>query len=471
MKSQRLIGVEIEYPVVDTKNMTALSQKKFRAVWKQMEKMGWELMSDPVTGYATGVSRSVEIPGHGSFSQSVSTDTGPILEIAAYPETNIKDLYFQVDELKAVLDSLMADVNGKILSVGIHPFLNDSKKEYYEYRTPRSAYDYAIKQRGWPHNKIVNIAATQENIDVPKKDALKAIRVMTRLCGLMIFAHRYAPDIHNGGNSLCIRPQKWLESVSSKNPKFEADKRKVNIPDNEILNWNDYFNLLWNDAPMFLLGTKKHGLFYIPEHPTFLDFLKKPEWDGVDLHGKKVKIIPDIDHINCTDWTYFGLCRPRWKLNNNVRVVDMIKAINDSYVEEFFLKNLNKVFIENRCNATSMWPFELSSTTFVLGLLENLEKAETFTSQHNYDFWKKVFSLSQTTKLKEAYIGDVRMLDLLYAIIDIAHEGLELRGQNEENFMALTETTANTGKSPSELLLDSYKKNSIQTIQQLINLQ
>lgn len=457
MYAKRKIGFEVEYPMVCSETLTGLPQDKVRQIWTNLGKDGWSVSSDPVSGLATGVFRQGAVAdGCLNPNQSISTDTGPLLEIAPSPEVTLLALKQQFSRLRELALQQVKSVGGTLLGLGIHPYTGDTKEEYYRLRTPRSAYDYAIKHRGWPHEKLLNVAAIQEVIDVSKEESFRALKTLIRLCGLMIFIFRNAPSLHNGSGCLCVRPKKWRDSVTSTMPQFKADIHKVNIPAVEILSWQDYFELLWNANPMFLLGTKKHGLFHIPNHPTFWDFLTKaPEkgWEGLDIFGKEIVVKPAMDHVNSTDWTYFGFCRPRWQFNQETNLDELIRAFRFGEMSSFFEEHATKIVIENRCNASGFPGQELCSLAFVLGILENLDAAEQFASQHDYCFWQRVFLLSQVEPLSRAKIGNNKILALAEKLISIAADGLAIRGMGEEFFLEPVIGIVNSGISRSELTL------------------
>lgn len=457
---KRKIGIEVEYPVVDTKSGSALSQEKFRQVWGSLETKGWAPAKDSITGFTTGVSRDVSTDGNVlSSAQVLSTDTGPLFEIAASPEDSIHGLAAQFQGLRQLMVDELSAVGGTALGMGINPGIGCTEKEYYDYRTPRSAYDYAIQNRGWPHWKLLNVAATQEVIDVPFVDVMDAFRSLQRLSGLMIFLCRNAPDIHGQSSKLCVRPGQWKESVKSPLDIFSGDIEKANIPEIELSDWNDYFQLLWGSSPMFMLGTKKDGLFWIPQHPTFGKFLTEaPEsgWPAMSLSGQKLEIEPSIDHVNCSDWTYFGLCRPRWKINSGIEVAEVIEAFHGKRMEGLLERQAVKVVLENRCNATGFPGQEFASMALVLGLIENLFETKRLAFRYNYKFWLSMLSLSQEAPLAKAELDGVPVIEFVRELISIATQGLIMRNLGEERYLQPLVEIVNSGKSRAEIIMEKY---------------
>ena len=270
---------------------------------------------------------------------------------------------------------------------------------------------------------------------MPVQDSFRALRVMLRLSGLLIFIFRNDPDLHNDSHFLSVRPKKWLDHVGTTKQKFKVDALKVNIPEKELETWQDYFELLWRATPMFLLGTKKHGLFYVPEHPTFWQFLERPKWQAMDILGQPIVVEPGLDHVNCTDWTYFGLCRPRWRLKETTDLCDLRESFAGENLGKFFEANVQKIVIENRADANGFPNHELASVAFVVGMLENLDQIEKFALAKDYQFWKKVFQVAQIAPLLEAVVEKQSIKELVSELMNLAQNGLKMRGFGEEKYL------------------------------------
>lgn len=462
MSTKRKISFEVEYPVVNKTDARGLSQESFRNVWTRLGHDGWDTSTDSLNGLMTGVSKLIQddkLKHCVNACQSISTDTGPLIEIVPHPEDDLFSLDGQFAQLRSLAVREIDKVGGQILGLGSHPNTGDSKSEYMQLRTPRSSYDYAIEQRGWPHEKLLTIASIQEVIDVCAADAFRVNRVLTRLCGLMMFIFRNSPDLYGDSGLLSTRPSKWVQSVTSSNPKFIGDIKKVNIPEEEVTCWQDYFDLLWSRNPMFLLGTKQHGLCYIPDHPNFGEFLTKAPsngWEGMSITGRNVMVSPSMDFVNFTDWTYFGFCRPRWKMQSDADMGGLTKAFIYRNMDEFFMENIQKIMIENRSNCSGFPGQELSSLAFVLGIVENLDDAEKFVFDHDYDFWKEVFRLSQFHPLSSAEVNNISIVALAEEILLISRQGVKSRCLKEECFLDPIEEIIEGGKSRSELVLDYF---------------
>ena len=65
------------------------------------------------------------------------------------PATNLAGIEQQMTALQAEAKAVLARHGAVMLGSGVHPGLRPIPADYYRYRTPRPAYDYAVKVRGW----------------------------------------------------------------------------------------------------------------------------------------------------------------------------------------------------------------------------------------------------------------------------------------------------------------------------------
>ena len=453
-----LISAEFELPAVTTNNiggLEAVHPDVFQKVWKELNQIGWERT-------AFGAHRALaDAPiDCVSAEQVISTDSGPTIEIAPTPALSIKEIQRQLIDVCSILRPLLEKQNVILLGSGVNPALGTSRDEYYLYRTPRPAYDYAIKQRGWQHGSIINIAATQEVIDVPFEKSIRVLNFMYRIAGVILFLFRNDPDFTGQyGGRLSIRPEAWKRHVPYFGH-FKNDRYKVCLPSNQITSWNEYLALLWENNPMFVLGTKNSGLVFIKDHPSFWEFITKAPaggWETESIEtGQRAFLQPEFNHLVQTDWTYMGFARLRWLWKDNVSLSDLISARQNGKIDEFFSENLKKVLIENRSTATQPPGEELSSLAFVVGLLAEFEKSEKLANSRPYSFWLALAHEAEFAPLRSTFDG-VYVPALVRAFLEIALEGLASRNLDEKIFLLPLFQRLVDGLSPSERSLQTFK--------------
>jgi gamma-glutamylcysteine synthetase len=348
----------------------------------------------------------------------------------------------------------MLDAHGcRLLASGVHPALRPTRDDYYRFRTPRPAYDYAIRERGWHHWSIVDKAAVQEIVDVPFADAPRAVAVLHRLAGLMNFVLRNDPGLHARSNRrLSVRPLAWRSHVAREG-RFAGDAQRVLVPAREIEGWRGYLELLWTGSPMFLAGTKDRGQAWLTGHPTFLEFLRghARAWDARLLDGSPVRVVPDATHVAATDWSYMGFARIRWRWRPSPpSPAEIVAAWDAGQIEALLERSLEKVVVENRGNSTQPEGDEMVSVALVAGLLANLNETSAFAGTAPHAFWLRLLDESTRRPLRSSVLGrDVPTL--VTQMIDIARRGLRMRGEADvDRWLGPLSQRVADGASPSE---------------------
>lgn len=456
-----LVGTELECPVVSREDFTAPRPGVFDTVWDALAQRTWRRET-------FGVVRERRMaPGTPCLAtaQAITTDTGPTLEIATSPCPTLAGVADQVGSLAAEAGAALERLGYTPLGVGLHPGVRPVPDDYLAFRTPRPSYDYVVQQRGWHHWSIVNVAAVQEVVDVPLDEAPRAVRVLHRLAGPMNFLLRNDPDLFGDyGGRLSVRSRAWRDHVPE-TARFAGDRGKVGLPARELVGWREYLSLLWEAAPMFLVGTKSGGAAWVPEHPSFLRFLEEaPDsgWPARTLSGESVRIVPELAHVEKTDWTYMGFARIRWKWRRDEDAVPrLVEAWRRGSIEDFLHAHVEKVVVENRCNSAQPPGETLVSVALVAGLLANLEEAESLALGEPYDFWLEALEASTTEPL-HARVRGRSMAELARRMLDVARGGLERRGEaSAGEALAPLERRLAEVRSPAEEVLRAYREGGL----------
>jgi gamma-glutamylcysteine synthetase len=450
-----LISTELELPVVALADGSPPLPQVFEALWTDLTQRGWGSGDFCITRDRPCDALTI------SSNQAMSTDTGPVIELVASPSRTLAEVASQIDTLQSEARSALDRLGYAMLGSGVHPGLRPVPDDYYRYRTPRPAYDYAIAERGWRHWSIVDKAAVQELVDVPFEDAPRAIRLLHRLTGLMNFVLRNDPGLQDGDTRLSVRSLAWRDHVPHAGP-FAGDARKVVIPATEVGGWRDYLSLLWESGPMFLVGTKNDGQAFVPEHPSFLDFLQHapPDgWAGRLLDGSPTRVVPNPSHVAATDWSYMGFARIRWKWRPQPpAVAEIAEAWHRGDIEELLARSLEKVVVENRGTSTQPPGEDLVSLALVAGLLANLDEATEWSRASDYAFWVKLLDESTRLPLQSVVLGR-RVPDVAREMIAIARRGLVRRGEpTPDAWLAPLLQRIEDGASPSERRVEEVRR-------------
>ena len=457
-----LISAELECPVVSLRDHKAPAPAVFAKLFRALARDGWQDVDFGLVRERRGEPRSICI----STAQTMTTDTGPTLEIAPSPSVSLAGLHDQVATLVSEAAAGLEGLGYGLLGGAVHPAIRPVREDYLAFRTPRAAYDYVIAERGWHHWSIVDVASVQEVVDVAFDDAPRALRVLHRLAGLMNFLLRNDPDLWGSrGGLLSVRAQAWREHVPD-TARFPADRTRVVLPEQEITSWRDYLSLLWEAAPMLLVGTKSGGAAWVPEHPGFLRFLAVPPaggWPAKTLAGEDVRIVPELAHVVKSDWTYMGFARIRWRWRETQEdaLPLLLEAWRSGRIEDFLRAHLVKVVIENRCNSAQPPGEALVSVALVAGLLANLDAAEALALGEPYPFWLAALEASATEPI-DATVDGRSIPELASRMLDVAREGLLRRGEPSprEALLPLERRLAER-RSPAEETLRVYREGGV----------
>lgn len=462
--SPALVSAELECPVVSLRDLAAPAPGVFVELWRELARDGWEPVDFGIVRERRGEPRAVCI----STAQAITTDTGPTLEIAPSPASSLAALAHQLDTLTAEAAAGLGRLGYALLGSGVHPAVRAVEEDYRAFRTPRPAYDYVVAERGWRHWSILDVAAVQEVVDVAFDDAPRAVRVLHRLSGLMNFLLRNDPDLRcDRGGRLSVRARAWREHVPD-SARFPADRARVVLPPQEVTSWRDYLALLWDGAPMLLVGTKNNGAAWIPEHPSLLRFLTDAPaggWPARTLSGESVSVVPELIHVEKSDWTYMGFARIRWRFRESEDgLPQLLEAWRANRIEDFLRGNVVKLVVENRCNSAQPPGEALVSVALVAGLLAHLEEAEALALSEPYDFWLTLLDASATEPL-DARVEGRPVLELGRRMLDVAREGLVRRGEaSPSEALAPLERRLVERRSPAEELLQVYREGGVAAV-------
>ena len=450
------VSTELELPVVRIADGSPPLPLVFTALWKDLADRGWR-----AGDFCINRDHPCEGPCI-SADQAMSTDTGPVIELVTSPSATVAGIATQMAALQSEARAALDRQGCAMLGSGVHPGLRPVPADYYRYRTPRPTYDYAVAHRGWRHWSIVDKAAVQELVDVSFADAPRAVRLLHRLTGLMNFVLRNDPGLHGRGDQrLSVRSLAWKSHVPHAGP-FAADARRVVVPEREITSWQNYVSLLWSSGPMFLVGTKNDGQAYVPEHPTFLEFLSRAPregWAAKLLDGTDTRIVPEPSHVAATDWSYMGFARIRWKWRPQPPdIAEIVEAWNRGHIEDLLERSLEKVVIENRGTSTQPPGEEMVSVALVAGLVANLDEATELTQSAPYSFWVRL--LHESTRLPLDSVVDGRSVpNLARDVIAIAKRGLVRRGEpSPDTWLAPLLQRIEDGSSPSDRRLAEHRR-------------
>ena len=152
---------------------------------------------------------------------------------------------------------------------------------------------------------------------------------------------------------------------------------------------------------MFLAGTKNHGQAWVPERPTFLEFLTRAPrdgWAGRLLDGSATRVVPDPSHVAATDWSYMGFARIRWKWRPQPpSIAEIVEAWDRGGIEDLMARSLRRWSSRTAAPRRSRRETNSSRWPWCPGCSANLDEAIAFSQSSPYSFWVRL--LDESTRL------------------------------------------------------------------------
>lgn len=460
-----LISVEHELPAIRLGDTSGVLPEVFTGLWDDLLRSGWYREAE------FAVARRVRNPHPDAQKpiQVITTDTGPTIELVPCPSESIREIERQLAVLRSVVIPRLHSLGIGLLGSGVHPFLGTTEAEYACYRTPRKAYDYAVRERGWKHRSILNIAAMQEVIDIPVANAPRYVALMHRLAGIFLFLNRNDPDFRtfNRSGVLSLRPSAWRNQVPNTG-KFGSDQYMVGVPTAEVGTWREYLRLLWQKHRMFMLGTKCEGLIYIPEHPTFAAFILSPPtrgWRARNIAGRDVQVMPTMEHVSQTDWSYMGFARLRIFWKEETQLPDLIAAYQsgEDHIAAFMTEHVKKVLLENRSSAAPPPGEEMCSLAFLAGLVESFGAVEEYVRRKPYAFWRDLVRAAESVPLSGNVQG-IPVVEILEDLLALSSAGLARRARGEGKYLDPLHQRIRDQQSPAERMHKLCAANGIEAV-------
>ncbi|OGI69231.1 hypothetical protein A3A09_01285 [Candidatus Nomurabacteria bacterium RIFCSPLOWO2_01_FULL_42_20] len=245
----RMVGIEIEYPVVSTTKETFGQAASVQKIFPALIDSGWEPLEDNFYHQVVDVAKN---------GVSVTTDaSGGILEIILPP---LKTL-FEADQL---LKSVLAEIAGcfqkeqaVILGYGIHP-----KEERLQWVSKRR-YDFLRKALPPSLESITISASSQVHLDITAEEFIPAINVFNAFGGVFFSLLSNSPVGASG-----VLPNKAHRETF-----YEAfAPGRSGIFPRPIEGHEDYLKLM-TDLPM-LVAENENKLDYFLPSGSFKNFTK-----------------------------------------------------------------------------------------------------------------------------------------------------------------------------------------------------
>lgn len=464
------VAVEIEAPMVNSSSYEAVERDVTNSIWN---KIGGKRYYDDLTKEILGV----EMPSGCRVGTDASIST---LEIASAIYTDIHQLNNEISStLRAVQSIIKPDSN--LLGLSTQPLTSNSEPEYWKRVAPRDIYPILRDQCGLKHRALLNTAAYQPCIDANIETAGKELYIVHAIEPFLVALFGNSPLTEgklNGWKE--YRYISWDDYISTSKRK-EWDKKTVHFSPEPIKTLSDWFKHLWDNPMLFLpyneKDSKEFAVLFSPEisgldridismNPTFIEFLKTPEW-YVSLFpsGDKKLMNSSSKYINyTTTWTF--LDRLRLTLDTNrIEPKAMIDAIEHDTVEKYLLaqKAAISAYLEVRSIGAQPFSDAMSPVAFVLGLLENIGQSYRFMDGVvNRIGWTNLTNLGYETARRGLDVEEVPKI--LSNLLELSEIGLKTRGLSEELYLNPLKTRVSKKRNPADEVIRVFEKDGLEGV-------
>lgn len=426
-KTTRKIGLECEFPVV-FESGEAVSYDIIRKMFQYLEMKGFLLHKDEGTGEIVAADFAMSM-GKGRFGykkDTIGTDVGYCtVEVSFSPEENLMLLESHVKQVINLLVGYFSRHKCRILGYGVQPLTKPNKsllanKGRYIFFEQDSLNRFIDPHDGVDLHVFTTSAANQVHIDIYRDEAIRAVNVLNGLAGLQIAFGVNAPIWKGRVDEQwkAIREIFWDYGWTNR-------LDQIGIP-KKFKDYSDYVAYISSFRPLMV---KRQGEYIkILGRKTFLEFLTNKSSVGLRVNGNNVLLRPNLNDIHFqAGFAWF-----------DARLAPAYGTLEA------------RVCCQQPPGETLIVP------AFVLGVVENLEKAEKLLGQFRWTEWQKLRFEALRHALSSC-IGEKEVLPMVNELVDIAEKGLNKRKLGEEKYLVPLKIRLKDKKSPADRAIDIFK--------------
>jgi hypothetical protein len=478
-----LIGLEFE------RNFSLLSGEYFfdpASIEKFWNSFNGKIKLDPSSNKPIGT-----VFTEGSHELILVNDTG-YSEIEfptdVFNDLNIHSQLFSTVFNKAIknLKEITKISNLTLFCTGSHPTLEPSIENYYKYRTPKGSLYSLICEgsqfvagRQWEHQNYINLTSDQINIDLPINFEFELIKSLHRIMSILVGVSANSA-FENGKPSgyKSIRQLKQYQILN--NPYFEIEKEIVGMPQNELKDLNQVFDILFNQRPILFIGKGKESKLLVPQTknntpPTLTEYLSTPEWQGVSIDGEKATLHSSIEDIQSPlHRISFWNIKPQLNFSHSAQITteEFLSAAKNKTIHTLLNSKRVKTFIEVRSIDAALPGEEICMPAFIKGLTINFRETIKFSNKYfsNYKTALESYFLAAKHGINFKH-NNLPINHLGQELLEIAEDGLrKINNGTEVHFLQPLKTYFKANQCPSDKLLDLYDSKGIKAVYQAISL-
>ncbi|MCB5910018.1 glutamate-cysteine ligase family protein [Streptomyces pinistramenti] len=447
----RRVGLELEFPVVETATGRGLDRDGAQRLWRTLaaHDMSWALVEETVVGGVTGVRRRTA-----GFDELVNTDTGVCtVEVSLAPRDTVGQAVEAAGDVLRMLQGHLEVMGYTLLCAGVQPrtWFDPGRKTRKDW--------YLLLTRRWHfHHWFVPIAAHQAAVDVTPDEAVRAVNVLSGFAGVFTALTACSPIARGAVQPWKeMRNRVWYER-SMRVPAPEAMYTSNGIPDEPFSDMSAYIEHFWDSRIYFLTNLKSSG-FEVLGGKSFKEFLlSRNSVPARQIDGTLVRVTPDrdmLDHIHQYGWPAAKL---HYAFDSRTDIDEVRAALTQGRIGEYFEEHAANCYVENRTCGVAPQGEEGVAAALTLGIVERLDDAEALWKELPWQEWRLLWMRASTHGLSAE---DERSLAMMRKVLELAASGLRARGWGEETFLAPLFTRLERRETPADRMIAAFRAGGV----------
>ncbi|GLF95430.1 glutamate-cysteine ligase family protein [Streptomyces yaizuensis] len=452
--SRRRVGLELEFPVVESATGRGLDRDGARELWPALAARdgSWSPVVETVSGVVSGLRRV-----SGGFEESVNTDTGVCtVEVSLAPRDTVGEALAAAAPVLRDVQELLADRGYALLCAGIQPWTwtDPHRKTQKDW--------YLLLARRWHyHHWFVPLASHQVSVDVTPGEAARVVNVLSGLAGIFTALTVCSPVARG-----VVQPWKetrnwiWYERAS-RVPAREARYTSNGIPPRPYADAGAYLEHFWDSRVYFLTHLKSRGC-EIAGNLSFRDFLLAPEpvparW----VDGTETSISPERDMLDRIHQYGWPAAKLHYGFDDRTDVDGVRAALREGSMGEYFGDHAVNCYVENRTCGVAPQGEEGVAAALTLGVVERLDAAEELLRRVPWGEWRALWPRAGRHGLAAE---DERSLRRVRDLLELARDGLRGRGAGEEVFLEPLFDRLARRETPADRMLDAFRAGGVRRL-------
>lgn len=415
---ERLVGFELELPLVDKDTLAAASYEDVRHLFEELVNDGWESSVDNGTNQIVGVEKD---------QNSVGTDVGACtLEVGIKPTKTIDGSRQEFDRIINIIKPILAERNVIILGYGVQPVTKPNPslvapKGRYKFLELDSINRSRDQRDGLDLHFFATSAASQVHIDVGESEAIQLVSDMNLVSGFItaLSANSSVREGQIDPKVKATREMFWDWGWTNRLNQIGIQRRFESFADylNRLLDFRSF---------MVKRGDEFIGL---DRKELFREYILGGKHMGRDVSGNEKEITPELKDL----------------------------AVHSSFA--WYAARLAPGYgtLEERIACSQPPDSSHSITAFTLGLICNGKELAEFIKQFDEDDLIN-FRFEACRHGLDAIISDQSVRPYLSELIEISRKGLNSRNYDEEEFLTPLIERLESKKLPADIAKELFEQ-------------